>query len=59
MFAGRPRLTAWRDRVKKEVTEKLFDEAHHSIMNVSSLPQKMKDNIGLEHLKLKFHKLFR
>ncbi|KAM9360924.1 glutathione S-transferase theta-1a [Symphorus nematophorus] len=58
VFAGRPKLIAWRDRVKKALGEKLFDEAHEAIMNVSSLPQKMQDNSELELLKPKFQKIF-
>ncbi|CAG09655.1 unnamed protein product, partial [Tetraodon nigroviridis] len=33
-FKGHPKLVAWRDRVKKEVGPKLFDEAHEVILNV-------------------------
>lgn len=58
VFEGRPKLRAWRERVKKELGEKLFDEAHEVIMNVSSLMQKMKSNSELEILKPKFQKLF-
>ncbi|XP_026177838.1 glutathione S-transferase theta-1-like isoform X2 [Mastacembelus armatus] len=32
VFEGRPRLIAWRERVKKALGEKLFDEAHDVIM---------------------------
>lgn len=58
VFEGRPKLTAWRDRLKKELGEKLFDEAHEVIMNVRSLAQKMKNNSDLELLKPKFRKIF-
>ncbi|XP_026200133.1 glutathione S-transferase theta-1a [Anabas testudineus] len=58
VFEGRPKLIVWRDRVKKAIGEKLFDEAHEAIMKVSSLPQKMQDKSKLEILKPKFQKLF-
>lgn len=58
VFQGRPKLIAWRERVKKEVGEKLFDEAHELIMKVSSLPQKMQNSADLEMLKPKLQKLF-
>ncbi|KAG7217797.1 hypothetical protein INR49_020893 [Caranx melampygus] len=57
-FEGRPKLAAWRARVKKELGEKLFDEAHEAIMNRSALLQKMQNNPQLHLLKPKFQKLF-
>ncbi|XP_056319412.1 glutathione S-transferase theta-1a [Danio aesculapii] len=58
VFEGRPALSAWRDRVKKEVGVELFDEAHKVIMNVESLPQTF-ENKGLpEFLKLRIQKMF-
>lgn len=57
MFKSRPKLSAWRDRVKKEIGEKLFDEAHEMIMNVGSISQKMQGD-QLEMIKPKFQKLF-
>lgn len=58
VFKGRPKLIAWRERVKKAVGEKLFDECHEVIMKVSSLPQKMRSSSELEMLKPKFRKIF-
>ncbi|KAI4820038.1 hypothetical protein KUCAC02_028031 [Chaenocephalus aceratus] len=58
VFEGRQKLTAWRDRVKKALGEKLFAEAHEVIMKVGSLPQQMQNNSNLEMLKPKFQKLF-
>ncbi|XP_029016844.1 glutathione S-transferase theta-1a [Betta splendens] len=58
VFAGRPKLSAWRERVKTALGEKLFDEAHEGIMNVSVLAQKMQDNSKFEMLRPKFQKLF-
>lgn len=59
VFEGRPKLIAWRDRVKKEFGEKLFDEAHDAIMKASSLPQKLQKNKDLEMIKPKYQRLFR
>ncbi|XP_061586620.1 glutathione S-transferase theta-1a [Cololabis saira] len=58
-FEGRPRLIAWRDRVKKELGEKLFDQAHEAIMDPSAMQQKMQNNPVLDALKPTFHRLFR
>ncbi|XP_051279536.1 glutathione S-transferase theta-1a [Dicentrarchus labrax] len=58
VFEGRPKLIAWRDRLKKELGEKLFDEAHDVIMKVNSLAEKMQGNSNLEMLKPKFRKIF-
>nr|ABY83769.1 glutathione S-transferase theta [Channa punctata] len=59
VFEGRPKLIAWRERVKKALGEKLFDEAHEAIVNVSSLPEKMmREPSKLEMLRAKFQKLF-
>ncbi len=58
VFEGRPKLIAWRDRVKKEVSEKLFDEAHEAIMKASSLQQKLQKSSVMEVLKPKFQKFF-
>ncbi|XP_038590773.1 glutathione S-transferase theta-1-like [Micropterus salmoides] len=58
VFQGRPKLIAWRERVKKEVGEKLFDEAHELIMKMSSMSQKIQNSGDLEKLKPKFQKLF-
>lgn len=44
--------------MKKELGEKLFDEAHEVIMKVTSLPQKMQSNSDLEMLIPKFRKIF-
>lgn len=58
VFGGRPKLSAWRDRLRKELGEKLFDEAHELIMNMSSLPQKLQNNSAFDLMKLKFQKMF-
>lgn len=56
MFEGHPKLSAWRDRVKKEIGEKLFDEAHELLLNIKSLPQKMQGD-KLEMLKPRLQKM--
>uniref|UniRef100_A0A8C7YA04 Glutathione S-transferase theta 1a n=1 Tax=Oryzias sinensis TaxID=183150 RepID=A0A8C7YA04_9TELE len=59
VLEGRPKLSAWRDRVKKELGEKLFEEAHERIGDSKGLQQKMQNNSTLERLKPKYEKLFR
>ncbi|XP_071339956.1 glutathione S-transferase theta-1-like [Trachinotus anak] len=58
VFEGRPKLVAWRERVKKQIGENLFDEAHEAIMSKSSLTQRIQNNTDLELLKPKFKKIF-
>ncbi|XP_030579383.1 glutathione S-transferase theta-3-like [Archocentrus centrarchus] len=58
-FEGRPKLIAWRERVKKELGEKLFEEAHEMLMKSSSLPQTLKSSSSFDKLKPMLQKLFR
>uniref|UniRef100_A0A3Q4HBL4 glutathione transferase n=1 Tax=Neolamprologus brichardi TaxID=32507 RepID=A0A3Q4HBL4_NEOBR len=58
-FEGRPKLIAWRDRVKKELGEKLFEEAHEALMKSSNMPQKLKNSSSFAQLKPILQKLFR
>ncbi|KAI1900687.1 hypothetical protein AGOR_G00052470 [Albula goreensis] len=58
VFKDRPKLTAWSDRVKKEMGIALFDEAHDVIMNVHHLPQTFQENGMLEFLKPRIQKMF-
>lgn len=58
VFEGRPTLSAWRDRVKKEFGVALFDEAHISLMNTNSLPQTFEKNGMLEFLRPRIEKMF-
>ncbi|KAK2898710.1 hypothetical protein QQF64_032030 [Cirrhinus molitorella] len=58
VFQGRPALSAWRDRVKKEIGVEVFDEAHKIIMNVDALPQTFENKGIPEFLKLKIQKMF-
>ncbi|XP_072243349.1 glutathione S-transferase theta-1a [Leuresthes tenuis] len=59
VFEGRPALLAWRNRVKKELGEKLFEQAHEHLMDASRMQQKMQNSSELEKLKSKFQRLFR
>ena len=59
VFEGRPALLAWRNRVKKELGEKLFEQAHEYLMDASRMQQKMQNSSELEKLKSKFQRLFR
>ncbi|XP_047447517.1 glutathione S-transferase theta-1a [Mugil cephalus] len=58
VFEGRPKLKAWRERVKKELGESLWDETNEKIMNVSSLMQKMQSK-ELEVHRPMLQKIFR
>lgn len=58
VYEGRPKLIAWRDRVKKVIGEKLFDEAHEVIMKAPNLAEEMKNNMDLEMFKLNLQKMF-
>ncbi|XP_028852144.1 glutathione S-transferase theta-1a [Denticeps clupeoides] len=58
LFESRPVLSAWRDRVKKEIGEALFNEAHKTIFDVDKLPQVFENNQMLEILKPKLLKMF-
>lgn len=59
MFEDRPKLAAWRDRVKKALGEKLFDEAHEGIMKASCVAQQLLANPNLEMIKPVLQKFFR
>ncbi|XP_070689795.1 glutathione S-transferase theta-3-like [Pempheris klunzingeri] len=58
VFKGRLQLIAWRARVEEALGKKLFSEAHEVVMNVGSLPQKMRSSSELGPLKLKLRKIF-
>jgi len=45
--------------VKKELGEKLFEQAHEYLMDASRMQQKMQNSSELEKLKSKFQRLFR
>nr|XP_040050618.1 glutathione S-transferase theta-1a [Gasterosteus aculeatus aculeatus] len=58
VFGGRPRLAAWRDRVKDAIGERLFDEGHEEVMKTSGLGEEIKSSSQLGEFALKFRKLF-
>ncbi|KAJ8384914.1 hypothetical protein AAFF_G00197220 [Aldrovandia affinis] len=41
VFSGRPKLAAWRDRVRTAIGEELFDEAHQGIIRAPELVKSM------------------
>ncbi|XP_006640322.1 glutathione S-transferase theta-1-like isoform X1 [Lepisosteus oculatus] len=58
IFAERPKLSVWRDRVKQAIGKELFDEAHKTIMNAKDLPKIFEQNGMLEFLKPRIQKMF-
>lgn len=58
VFKDRPKLSAWRDRVKKEVGVKLFDETHDQIVNMPSTVKQLDSEGKLEAVKTRFRKAF-
>ncbi|XP_015260699.1 PREDICTED: glutathione S-transferase theta-1-like, partial [Cyprinodon variegatus] len=59
VFKDRPKLLAWRDRVKKELGEKLFDQAHEAVLNPSDMQQKMPNNSEMQKFKSALSRYFR
>ncbi|XP_038162433.1 glutathione S-transferase theta-3-like [Cyprinodon tularosa] len=59
VFEDRPKLLAWRDRVKKELGEKLFDQAHEALLNPSYMQQKMPNNSEMQKFKSALSRYFR
>ncbi|KAJ8264726.1 hypothetical protein GJAV_G00153230 [Gymnothorax javanicus] len=57
VFSGRPKLTAWRDRVQKEIGKDLFDEAHQTIMSAPKMVESM-DPSKLEGMKPRVKRMF-
>ncbi|KAJ7988130.1 hypothetical protein DPEC_G00320430 [Dallia pectoralis] len=57
VFEGRPKLSAWRDRVKMEVGKDLFDEAHKGIFEIQEMVKKM-DPSRMQKFKPKIMKMF-
>ncbi|XP_076842514.1 glutathione S-transferase theta-1b [Brachyhypopomus gauderio] len=57
VFEGRPKLSAWKDRVRAAIGEELFDEAHQGILSAQNLVQTV-DGSQLEHFKPKILKFF-
>lgn len=57
VFDGRPKLRAWKDRVRDTIGAELFDEAHQGIMAAQEMAKKV-DLSQLEHFKAKITKKF-
>ncbi|KAJ8286450.1 hypothetical protein GJAV_G00039380 [Gymnothorax javanicus] len=57
VFAGRPKLAAWRGRILKEIGKDLFDEAHQKVLSAPKMIGSM-DASKLEGLKPVVKKMF-
>lgn len=57
VFETRPKLSAWRDRVRDTIGSELFDEAHQGILSAQEAAKKM-DGSKLQHFKPKILKMF-
>ncbi|KAF7205341.1 glutathione S-transferase theta-1a [Nothobranchius furzeri] len=56
---SRPRLMAWKERVKKKLGEELFDQAHQKLLEAKGLQQEIQNSPHLQKLQPVFVKLFR
>lgn len=56
VFEGRPKLSAWRDRIIVQVGQELFKEANEAIMKAKDLSKNIDKNT-LEMMKPKFQKM--
>ncbi|XP_049322363.1 glutathione S-transferase theta-1 [Astyanax mexicanus] len=57
VFETRPKLSAWRDRVRDAIGSELFDEAHQGILSAQEMAKKM-DGSKLQHFKPRILKMF-
>ncbi|XP_056135856.1 glutathione S-transferase theta-1b isoform X2 [Lampris incognitus] len=57
VFEGRPKLSAWRDRVQAAIGKELFDEAHKGIMAAQEMVKSM-DTSKMQFFKPKIVRLF-
>lgn len=57
VFEGRPKLSAWRDRVQASIGKDLFDEAHQAILGAQDA-MKQVDPSKMELFKPKILRLF-
>ena len=57
VFEGRPRLSAWRDRVQETIGKGLFDEAHKKVLASKEMVATMDDS-KLQAFKPKVMRLF-
>lgn len=57
VFEDRPKLKAWKDRVRAEIGAELFDEAHQGILHCQEAVKTMDPKV-LEHFKPKILRYF-
>lgn len=57
VFEGRPKLSAWRDRVRQEIGPELFDEAHKGILGATEFIKTIDDS-KLQAFKPRIQKMF-
>lgn len=57
VFENRPKLSAWKERVRVAVGPELFDEAHQIILNAQEMVKSM-DGSTLQPFKAKILRLF-
>lgn len=57
VFEGRPKLSAWRDRVQEAIGKELFDDAHQKILATQESVKKM-DGSKMEFFKNKILRRF-
>ncbi|XP_026784929.2 glutathione S-transferase theta-1b [Pangasianodon hypophthalmus] len=57
VFDGRPKLSAWRDRVRAAIGAELFDEAHEAILSAQEMAQNL-DASKLQHFKARILRIF-
>ncbi|KAM3865044.1 glutathione S-transferase theta-1b [Diretmus argenteus] len=59
VFEGRPRLSAWRDRVQAAIGKELFDDAHQRILNAQEMVKTISwDASKMQAFKPKILRLF-
>ncbi|TSK72026.1 Glutathione S-transferase theta-3 [Bagarius yarrelli] len=57
VFNGRPKLSAWKERVRAAIGAELFDEAHQGILSAQEMAKSM-DGSTLQHFKARILKMF-
>lgn len=57
VFENRPKLKAWKDRVREAVGAELFDEAHQNILSCQEMVESM-DRSKFDALKHRIVKYF-
>lgn len=58
-WESRPKLVAWRERVKKVLGVKQFDEVHESLMKTDEFREKMQNDPEMLKFLPKLKKVFR